>query len=623
MKRVVLKFALALIPFCAICAENTFPPDGTVRIGTSDPTSYAQLDVRSNTYPAALIWAKSYNSSLAQIWQNNLVLRQRFDDSNFGAGFGPGIGGEPFCGTSAGNNYYGAGAIKFLRENSTALDQATAIVFMTRSGSANSTIDTEKMRITAGGRIGIGTSSPNAGLHTQYSIADNYIARFVNSSSSGYGVYIRNGDDTKNALSINNAADSLSNHVFFGNGNAFLAINQGRLGVGTTSPATIAHFKGADAVAGAAQVTLEGAQNGYGAGIDFVSRTTQSGTPIASMAKITADGEGPWNGSASAGLRLFTANNGVVGEKVRIMGNGNVGIGTTSPQEKLHLEGGNIRITGSNQATNTSTGITTYWDNSYLTFKAGSSPTVFSEIGLRGNYNGVGNSGGFIDFKTAGTERLRITETGESRFRGRVVALNANAEATGNQPVADLHVQGTGDTTEFVLHSSRSAAQGPSESKISFKTGYWCSNGAQIAAVKDPSNDLVKIVFRTIDGQYNLQDRVTVGPAGNMIVQGTLSAQEVKVTASGFPDYVFDPTYKLKSLEDVAAHIKEHRRLPGIPSASEVEKDGMALSEMSKKQMEKIEEITLYLIQMRTELTLLKQENVELRNQLKMNKQKD
>lgn len=164
MRRIFVTLILAVVSIGVSCAENTFPPDGSVRIGTTD-IPYAQLDVRSNAYPAAVIWAKSYTSSLTQIWQNNLVVRQRFDDT-YGAGLGAGIGGEPFCGTSStGTNYYGGGAIKFLKENSIALDQSTSITFMTRAGSSNATIDTEKMRITSGGNVGVGTTNPLFKLH--------------------------------------------------------------------------------------------------------------------------------------------------------------------------------------------------------------------------------------------------------------------------------------------------------------------------------------------------------------------------------------------------------------------------------------------------------------------------
>jgi hypothetical protein len=70
------------------------------------------------------------------------------------------------------------------------------------------------------------------------------------------------------------------------------------------------------------------------------------------------------------------------------------------------------------------------------------------------------------------------------------------------------------------------------------------------------------------------------------------------VVASGsWPDYVFSPSYKLQSLEETEAFIKEHKHLPNIPAAAVVDKEGFALGDMQKRMMEKIEELTLYLIE--------------------------
>ena len=75
---------------------------------------------------------------------------------------------------------------------------------------------------------------------------------------------------------------------------------------------------------------------------------------------------------------------------------------------------------------------------------------------------------------------------------------------------------------------------------------------------------------------------------------------------TGWADYVFDETYKLRSIDDVAAHIQQHKHLPGIPSAKEVEANGLKVGEMQAKMMEKIEELTLYVIELKKEIELLK-----------------
>ncbi|HEY8958805.1 hypothetical protein [Chitinophaga sp.] len=83
-----------------------------------------------------------------------------------------------------------------------------------------------------------------------------------------------------------------------------------------------------------------------------------------------------------------------------------------------------------------------------------------------------------------------------------------------------------------------------------------------------------------------------------LAVEGTIAARRVKVTQSNpWPDYVFHETYQLPLLNDVAAFVAEHKHLPGIPGAADIAKEGQDLGEMNRKLLEKVEELTLYLIQ--------------------------
>lgn len=81
-------------------------------------------------------------------------------------------------------------------------------------------------------------------------------------------------------------------------------------------------------------------------------------------------------------------------------------------------------------------------------------------------------------------------------------------------------------------------------------------------------------------------------------------------TTGQWSDYVFEDTYKLKPLEEVETFIKVNKHLPDIPSAEQLVKEGgIEVGEMMAKQMAKIEELTLYLIEMKKEIELLKKEN--------------
>lgn len=96
-------------------------------------------------------------------------------------------------------------------------------------------------------------------------------------------------------------------------------------------------------------------------------------------------------------------------------------------------------------------------------------------------------------------------------------------------------------------------------------------------------------------------------PAERLAVNGNIRAKEVKVEATNWPDYVFRPEYQLPSLSLIEKQIKAKGHLPGMPSAKEVESNGVAIAEMLKLQQQKIEELTLHLIEKEKELLKLKQ----------------
>jgi len=88
----------------------------------------------------------------------------------------------------------------------------------------------------------------------------------------------------------------------------------------------------------------------------------------------------------------------------------------------------------------------------------------------------------------------------------------------------------------------------------------------------------------------------TINPTAKLAVAGTIQAYDIMVK-TGWADYVFDSSYALRPLREVANYIQENKHLPNIPSAEEVIKNGIALGDMNKKFLEKIEELTLYTIQ--------------------------
>ncbi|BDD07135.1 hypothetical protein [Aureibacter tunicatorum] len=87
-----------------------------------------------------------------------------------------------------------------------------------------------------------------------------------------------------------------------------------------------------------------------------------------------------------------------------------------------------------------------------------------------------------------------------------------------------------------------------------------------------------------------------------LFVNGGIRTTQVYVTKMPWADYVFDKSYELKPLAEVKEFIDENGHLPNVPIASEVEKAGVDLAEVNKLLLEKIEELTLYLIQQDEEL---------------------
>ncbi|RQO66489.1 hypothetical protein DBR43_30235 [Pedobacter sp. KBW06] len=83
-----------------------------------------------------------------------------------------------------------------------------------------------------------------------------------------------------------------------------------------------------------------------------------------------------------------------------------------------------------------------------------------------------------------------------------------------------------------------------------------------------------------------------------LAVNGKIRAHEIRVETANWPDYVFKKEYNLRSLAETEKYILDNGHLPEIPSASEIDKDGLALGEMNKKLLKKIEELTLHLIAM-------------------------
>lgn len=136
------------------------------------------------------------------------------------------------------------------------------------------------------------------------------------------------------------------------------------------------------------------------------------------------------------------------------------------------------------------------------------------------------------------------------------------------------------------------------------------SNGGMVLSGLGSSNEHFML---TTEGNVGIG---TITPDEKLAVNGKIHAKEVRVDLNGWPDYVFENNYELPTLQEVENHIKTKGHLINIPSAKQVEKEGILVGEMNVKLLEKIEELTLYTLQQQKELEKQKQKNNALENRL-------
>ncbi len=259
---------------------------------------------------------------------------------------------------------------------------------------------------------------------------------------------------------------------------------------------------------------------------------------------------------------------------------GNVGIGVTSPTSPLQI----------NSSTN---GIITLktTDNEWLY------TNWIDNTNTRRTWMGLGSDLSSFNIKVEnGTDKIL--------FNGGNVGIGTT------NPTAKLHVVGNLNTTDHI-----NATQHISVSKGG---SYRVAMNGQGHGYIIGRNDAVENKFSIHSNGVSYFNGGNVGigtttPDSKLAVNGKIHAKEVKVDLTGWPDYVFENDYELLSLQEVEDHIATKGHLPNIPSAVEVEKEGIQLGEMNAKLLQKIEELTLYMIAQNKKIEKLQQEVEDLR----------
>lgn len=217
------------------------------------------------------------------------------------------------------------------------------------------------------------------------------------------------------------------------------------------------------------------------------------------------------------------------------------------------------------------------------------------------------------------TDPIEMRSDGHTAMRADVVTLSAPYSA-GDVAVAEfpkmVHVQNGGGFTFMdgygALGEETDGAININEQKVDI------NGGMRLTASSDPAKYFNVVHNGTSTYMQSTGSIVLRAQSGKVKVGGILEACEVDVQLYGYcwPDYVFEKDYDLMPLSEVKAFVEENKHLPNIPAEAELVENGMKLGEMQALTMEKVEELTLYLIQMQERLDELEGENNSLKEQL-------
>jgi hypothetical protein len=326
--------------------------------------------------------------------------------------------------------------------------------------------------------------------------------------------------------------------------------------------------------------------------------------------------------------------------RLTINSTGLVGIGTTNPAYLAHINGGDLFVQsssglirfgyqGSNewQMATTGGGADLRW---YTTTDGGTTITprhYFSQNGNMGvgGFSGPGVPLGRLDVIGSGATSATNTfllrnSVGDTLLRMRDdgrMGIGYNGVSYGRT----INTAGTG--INFYTNTATGGFGGavfPTDTSLVM----WSNSGANNYLILQPSWGNTGIGTYSPNAKLHINGTALIGSTSARIatgyslsVDGKIIAEEIKVQLStAWPDYVFSKDYKLMPLEELEKSIEQNKHLPNIPSAAEMEKNGILLGDMNKRLMEKVEELTLYLLQLKKENKNLEATNKSLESRI-------
>lgn len=308
---------------------------------------------------------------------------------------------------------------------------------------------------------------------------------------------------------------------------------------------------------------------------------------------------------------------------------GKVGIGTTTPTALLHVNGGNVKVSDPIGypwgMTINLTNPTTPWAREFSFTKGATGKlAVFGAYGDGGGLNYAyigGNSTAdavhlspWMVFKPNGNIGIGTLDPPTAfAVNGGVTIFSGVNAVTARPPVAKEtmtgEIRGTspnwyGGDDGFLRLSAGGGTNANTKSFIDL-SGYTPNQPERFQNIILGTSGFERMRIAS-NGNIGIG---TISPTAKLAVNGDIKALRVKVTsnAADWPDYVFSATYQLPGLLELEDYINKHQHLPGVPSVEEVKKEGSVdLGNMNEILLRKVEELTLYMIELKKENTALK-----------------
>jgi len=363
--------------------------------------------------------------------------------------------------------------------------------------------------------------------------------------------------------------------------------SSGNVGIGTTSPQAPLHVLNN----GPSVVTIQStAGDNTNTELDLVGGSTNTGWAI---------GTNKSSVSGAADNLFFYKLFGTAGTKMVINDQGNVGIATTNPMEKLDINGNIINTNGQWYSSRTTSGTSVQMlgigssNNIYIGDLFGRIPSNNLVLRTNGADRMVISGSGNIGLGTDSPHSL-LSLQGDNQA---ISVAQSNFNYNGNPIGAELGAWGGNYTNaagiKFHRWTGTATNYGTAYIGQEFNGGYGIAfKTDDLATLGDATTTRM---FITNVGNVGIG---TVSPDQKLTVNGTIHSSEIKVdTSIPVPDYVFDSTYKLTDLLSLQDYLNKYHHLPEIPSASQIQKEGLKLGEMNTLLLKKVEELTLYLIE--------------------------